>query len=416
LIGIAVGTLGCQTEPEGDVRPDLLLITIDTLRADRLGCYGDERAQTPVLDGLAAAGVRFTAAAAPAPITLPSHASLLTGRYPAAHGTLNNGTFALPASETTLAELLTDAGYRSAAFLGAYPLAHPFGLGQGFALYDDRFEKQAQSAGGPLVQRSERRAAQVTDAALGWLRSQTGDDPIFTWVHYFDPHADYDPPPPFDAVADPYRGEIAYADREIGRLLDGLADLGRRDRTLIVVASDHGEAFGEHGVAYHGLFIYEQTIRVPLIFHWPDRLPGGEVVEEVVSLVDVLPTLCSLLGLVEPANVQGLDLVPVLEGSGELERDAVLIENRLPNLEFGWSPLFGVRTGRFKYIAAPREELYDLAVDPGENDNLADREHAQLETSRELLEELLAESESIASGDAGRGLDAEAMARLRGLG
>jgi arylsulfatase A-like enzyme/tetratricopeptide (TPR) repeat protein len=406
---------------QGDAETDVVLITIDTMRADRLRCYGDARAETPALDALAARGARFTRASAVAPITLPAHASILTGLYPARHGVRNNGTFVLPEAQTTLAEVLADRGYRSAAFVGAFVLAHHFGLGQGFDHFDARFDGP-----GAIVppeglrdgaSASERRAGAVTDSALAWLDERSSDESVFLWAHYFDPHADYAPPAEFMTSGDRYRGEIAYTDREIGRLVDGLRRAGRFEDALIVVVSDHGEAFGEHGEKQHGLFLYDPTVRVPMLVSWPSRIAAGTVIEHDVSQVDIVPTVLSLLGIEIPNGLDGLDLVPLLTGVGSPpDRAGVVAENHLPRLEFGWSETSAVIGGGWKYIEAPRPELYHLDEDPGEERNLADTNPSMVEKYRGALREAIpAEAES-AGGEVARTPDAEEVSRLRSLG
>jgi arylsulfatase A-like enzyme/predicted Zn-dependent protease len=416
LVGLA--SLACSPSPSG---PDVVVITVDTLRADRLGCYGDSSIETPTLDALAAAGVRFEDAASVTPITLPSHASIFTGRYPVAHGVRNNGTYVLPEGETTLAELLVERGYRTGAFVGAYVLAYRFGLGQGFEQYDDRFEGPgaiSTVAGSPP---SERRAAAVTDAALDWVDQLDPNERLLLWAHYFDPHADYDPPAPFDErYPDPYRGEIAYTDREVGRLLDGLRERGRMDDTLVVVVADHGEAFGEHDETKHGLFIYQPTVAIPLLFSWPGRLPEGESVGGVVSQVDVLPTLLGLMEVEAPVGLHGVDLSRGMrEGEGALhDREPILIENLLPRLEFGWSELWAVRDGPLKTIEAPRSELYRLDRDPAEADDLSGDEATTLAEQAALLARRResVEADALAPAEGTGGLDDEIVERLRSLG
>ena len=416
LLAVSCGLPGRTGRP-----PDLLLITIDTLRADRLGCYGDPHARTTTLDALAEMGVRFSRASAVAPITLPTHASIMTGRYPSAHGVRINSTFVLPDRESTLAETLGESGYRCGAAVGAFVLAYRFGLGQGFEHYDDRFEAGgiAPPPGlGPETSPSERRAAAVTDAALSWLGDQPASDPVFLWVHYFDPHADYDPPPPYASTSvDRYRGEIAYTDREIGRLLEGLRRKGRLDDTLIVVVADHGEAFGEHGETQHGLFVYEPTIQVPLLFSWPGRIPQGVVVDHEVSQVDLLPTILSLLNLDLPNGVQGQDLSPAILGNGPLEdRPGVMVENLLPRLDFGWSQLYALRDEGWKFIEAPRPELYHLESDPNEERNLAGEEPRRVARARALIQEIRGGAALDPEHQEAKWQDPEVVARLRSLG
>ncbi len=418
---LVVAASGCGG---GAVRPDILLVTIDTLRADRLGCYGDPAARTPVLDGLAARGARFTQASTVAPITLPSHASILTGRYPAAHGVRNNGTFSLPESEETLAEVFRREGWRTGGFVGAYVLSRPFRLDQGFETFDDRFDgpgaiEPPAGAAARGARPSERRAAAVTDAALAWLRGLGRSEPAFTWVHYFDPHADYAPPEPFlSDFPDRYRGEIAYTDMQIGRLLRGLDEGGRLDRTLIVVAADHGEAFGEHGETQHGLFVYEPTVRVPVLVAWEGKIPARAVFEDEVSLVDVAPTVASLAGVGFSNALHGRDLSPLLLGGGKAPEagNGVLVENLLPRLEFGWSELYALRRGGWKLIDAPRPELYDLRGDEGETRDLASDRPEEMEAGRGLVRDWVGRLARDASDGSPGPADADVVDRLQSLG
>jgi arylsulfatase A-like enzyme len=282
LLSLALGAISCRgvTPATPPVR-DVLLITIDTLRADSVGAYGAANAQTPALDGLARDGARFERAWAPAPITLPSHASLLSGRYPTAHGSRHNG-MAVSASIPTLATALNDAGFATAAFVSAFPLDRRFGLARGFDVYDDELPRTTD--GRPL---NERPGAQTVDRAIEWLRARS-ESRLFLWVHLFDPHAPYGTPDAGTSVQARYAQEVTAADREVGRLLSALGD--RAASTLVVATADHGEAFGEHGETGHSIFVYDTTLRVPLVLRGPG-IPPGRVVADDVSLVDVPPTL-----------------------------------------------------------------------------------------------------------------------------
>ena len=270
LTTLSVAALGCT----GDGRPSVLLITIDTLRADRLGCYGCREAQTPNMDRLAAEGVMFEQVGAQVPVTLPSHATILTGLPPASHGVHDNSTFSLADTVTTLAEVFRKAGYRTGAVVGAYVLARQFGLGQGFEDYDDSFDDTQGS--GSEAESVERRAAEVARRGIDWLE-QHRRTPFFLWLHFFDPHMPYDPPPPLgrDDYASPYDGEVSYVDRELGRVFRWLQEVGLEQSTLVVLTSDHGEGLGSHDEETHGVFLYESTLRVPLILRWPGRLSAG---------------------------------------------------------------------------------------------------------------------------------------------
>ena len=314
---------------------NILLITLDTTRADRLGCYGHAAASTPALDQLAAGGTCFDSAFAQIPLTLPSHASLLTGMHPAELGILDNGRAALPDDVETLAETCRDRGYRTAAFLAASVLDGRFGLSAGFDVYDDELPAPP---GGVIEFDQERPANVVCDRALAWLAGNT-DSPFFCWVHFFDPHGPYEPPEPFRSrLADPYDGEVAFADTQVGRLMSWLQAHELADRTLVVVASDHGEGLGEHGESAHGVFLYDSTIRVPLILSMPTRIAAGRRVTAVVSLVDILPTLLELLGWPVPGAVSGTSFAGALHGN-RLPPQSSYARSDYALDHFGWGRL-----------------------------------------------------------------------------
>jgi choline-sulfatase len=345
---------------------NLILITIDTMRPDHVGAYGYGAARTPTLDRLAREGARFDRAFAASPITLTSHASLLTGRYPPGHGARDNG-IAMNAAIGTLATWLHDQGFATGAFVAAFPLDHRFGLGRGFDAYGDRMPRGAD---GRLA--NERPAKVVVDEAIAWLdtvrQAPGGAKRYFLWVHFFEPHAPYGDPvrdrgrPPLER----YDDEIAIADREAGRLLSSIGP--EAGQTLVVAASDHGEAFGEHGETGHSLFVYDTTLRVALLMSGPG-VPADRVVRGPVCLVDVAPTVLRLLGGAG-IDADGIDLRPAIAGAPVPPRQ-IYAETFAPLLDFGWSPLRAVRDGRWKAIAAPRPELYDIDADAGEMRDLA---------------------------------------------
>ncbi len=364
LLAAAAGLVLNRRSPQ---RPNVLLITIDTLRADRVGAYGHREPTTPVLDALAARGVRFASAQSASPLTGPSHATLLTGHYPPVHGVRDNARFTIGARSTTLAERLSRLGYQSAAFVAAFPLAGAFGFGRGFAVFDEGLVPAAQSG-----QVAERPADAVAGAALPWLQAAAARDdaPFFAWVHFFDPHQPYAPPEPLRArFADPYDGEIAFVDSQVGRLLEVLRRAGVEERTIVIVVSDHGESLGEHGESTHGLLLYEATLRVPLLMAGPG-VPAGRVVEERVGTIDVLPTLLGLLGQPLPEGLHGRDLRPSLAGR-ELRPEPLYAESLYGRLNCRWAPLRAWTHGDLKLIAGQRDELFDLATDPAERDDLA---------------------------------------------
>ncbi len=375
----------------------VVLITIDTLRADRVGAYGYSRARTPVLDGLARRGTRFDRAYAAAPITLTSHASLMTGRYPPGHGARHNG-MRVDGGVPVLAEAFGKAGFATGAFVGAFPLDRRFGLARGFQTYGDRMPRTAG------VVANERPGRAVVDEALGWLRG-LGTARFFLWLHLFEPHAPYGLPGDTRPVEQRYDDEIAEADRQAGRLLDALGDAARE--TVVVVAADHGEAFGEHGEIAHSIFVYDTTLRVPLIVAGPGT--EARVVDSPVSLVDVAPTLVRLAGL-GPFDADGVDLSPALHG-GTLGDRRLYAESFAPLLDFGWSPLRSVRQDGWKAIDAPRPELYRVSVDPDEERDLAGSEGARLAALREMVDRY--SSASLAERPAA---DRESVSRLQALG
>jgi choline-sulfatase len=386
---------------------NLLLITIDTLRADRLGAYGYRTARTPNLDGLAANGALFEQAIAQAPVTLPSHASILTGTYPPTHGVRDNVAYRVTEESLTLAEVLKEKGYDTAAFVGAYPLHRSFGLAQGFSVYDDQFGSQKDAPAGFFA---ERRASAVLDAARSWLREERSR-PLFCWVHLFDPHVPYDPPQP--GGGDPYDEEIAYVDAELGKLFTELKETGLLEKTLVVLTSDHGESLGEHGERTHGFYIYDATLRVPLLFHHPS-LGAPRRIDAQVRTVDILPTVLELLGVTVPPAVEGKSLRPALQG--ESLALPAYAESYVPLVNFHWSPLRALRHEGWKYIEAPRPELYDLKRDPKETANLAS---AEAERAASLRQKLLSLEKSFSppAGDkARRSPDEKTLETLATLG
>lgn len=345
--------------------PNLLLITVDSLRADRVGAYGHEAARTPILDGLAKEGARFTRAYAQVPWSLPAHASILTGSYPVEHGIHDNGRGALSDGVPTLAELFRERGRRTGAFIASLPLGRRFGLDRGFDVYDDDLGTPIGTRG----QLVERKGGTVVASALEWLSSSA--DPFFAWVHLTDPRLRHDPPSAYAVMDDPYDGEIAYVDFEVGRLVEWVRADPARENTLIVAIASHGESLGEKGETAHGSLLYEGTQRIPLILSWPGRLPGEQVLDDLVEQADLLPTVAELCGWPTPQDASGRSVAPLLRGE-ELPPKAVYLENDHCALSFGWSTLRGVVEGQWKYIQAPTPELYDLAADPGEENNLAE--------------------------------------------
>ena len=350
----------------------VLLVSVDTLRPDFLGCYGGTKVPTPHIDSIAARGVRFAEAAAPTPLTLPSHTSLLTGLDPPRHGHRDNSGATLPAAATTLAEVLAAKGWQTGAFVAALPLDSRFGLDQGFAVYDDAYGETRQGPADTAT--PERPARAVVDAALAWLRPRR-DQRWLAFVHFYDPHFPYQPPPHLRQRygATPYAGEVASVDEQVGRLLAFLRDTGQTERTLVVLTSDHGESLGEHRELSHGIFAYESTLRVPLLFApFQPRTVRGRV-----RLVDVAPTVLDLLGLAFPGGVDGRSLRPQLAGAAPpAEAPPAYFEALAMYLNLDWAPLRGYVAGRHKYVELPERELYDLAADPSESRNLCAADEA----------------------------------------
>jgi arylsulfatase A-like enzyme/Tfp pilus assembly protein PilF len=367
LAGVALAGCGRAAAPRPAPRegaPNVLLVSVDTLRADRVGAYGASFGATPNLDALAAGGLRAEKALSPVPITLPAHATLLTGLYPPHHGVRHNGIFRLGAEQVTLAERFRDAGYATGAVVGAMVLERRFGLAQGFDRYDDEFGSDRATSTGYL----ERPAAAVTAAALEWLGEVDG--PFFLFVHYYDPHADYTPPPAFASrfAGRPYEGEIASVDAALGELLAGLRAAGRLAHTVVAVTADHGESLGEHGERTHSYTLYDATLSVPLVLHGPG-VPEGRTLPGVVSIASVAPTLLRLAGLAPAAASDGEDLVAraaaPASGGGEAYAETLATQ-----LDHGWAPLYALRTPEHHFVRAPRPELYAVRDDPRELRNL----------------------------------------------
>jgi arylsulfatase A-like enzyme/tetratricopeptide (TPR) repeat protein len=396
---------------------NVLLVSIDTLRADHLSCYGAEDVATPNLDRLASEGVLFERVLTVAPATLPAHASLFTGTTPPVHGVRDNVGFYLKEGTKTLAARLRSQGYDTAAFVGSFVLDSRFGLDQGFSLYDDDLGPSSETDDDGFV--SQRRGDEVLSRALAWLASRasrTEAPPFFAFVHLYDPHTPYDPPAPFAPSSKDealrYRGEVGFVDSLVGRLLDALASEGLDDRTLVAVTSDHGESLGEHGELTHGFFLYEAALRIPLLLRYPDG-PAGRRIADAVRIVDVAPTLVDLLGLHSMEGSEGTSLVPLIRGEAPRNETLLYAETFLPRLHYGWSELRSLTRGNEKLIWAPRPELYDLAADPGETRNLAAERPARARELEAILKELVArEKDEPRPGTP----DEETRRRLRSLG
>jgi arylsulfatase A-like enzyme/cytochrome c-type biogenesis protein CcmH/NrfG len=404
VVALVLACAACRSEadavppPSAGAARNLLLITIDTLRADRIGAYGDRSARTPAIDALAARGARFTNAFAPTPITLPSHASILTGRYPAGHGARHNG-IRIDLAVPTLTETLAASGLTTAAFVSAFPLDRRFGLIKGFKTYGDRMPRGAD---GRLA--NERPGHLAVDEAITWLQRHGGDR-FFLWVHLFEPHAPYGDPRSGRSPQERYADDVSEADRQVGRLLEAIG--GRTNDTLVVLTADHGEAFGEHGEIAHSIFVYDTTLRVPLIVAGPG-IPV-RAVDTPVSLIDIAPTAVSRLGAAR-FDADGIDLGPLLTGGATSARP-LYAESFAPFLDFGWSPLRAVRADGWKFIAAPKPELYHVAADPAESRNLVDSQGARAAALREQTDRFSPDRLELT-----KTTDRETAARLQALG
>ncbi len=422
--GAAAAALGIACAPSGAVRPvpsgalrgaNLILVTIDTVRADHVGAYGSMLGLTPTLDRLAGEGLRFERTYAHVPMTLPSHTTIMTGLYPMSNGVRDNGSFRFDGTKATLAGALKAAGYRTGAFIGAFVLDARFGLNTGFDEYDDRM-----IGSGSNLEVVQRTAEEVLAPAGDWILSRTepGRPPFFAWVHLYDPHEPYTPPEPYRSrySSDPYSGEIAYADAALGVFLNRLRVGGALDHTLVVITSDHGESLGEHGERTHGLFAYDATLRVPLVL-WAPGVLGARVIRQPARLVDVMPTILDLIGVDRsPAGqrIDGRSLRPFVGGEQPSDDPGSYFEALNANLTRNWAPLTGFVRNGLKVVDLPLPELYDLSTDPHELHNVygAQRDRARdLETR---LDGVIRSADSSALTP--EAPDADAAARLRSLG
>jgi arylsulfatase A-like enzyme/tetratricopeptide (TPR) repeat protein len=395
----------------GNKQTSILLITLDTTRADRLEPYGATGVETPALAGLAARGVVFEQAMAVAPVTAPTHATILTGLYPPSHGVRDNAIHALAEDIPTFAESLSVAGFRTAAFISSAVLERRFGLAQGFELYDDNFAVSGSRTESRMM--IERPASATVDRALRWLDSLGESERYFVWVHLFDPHAPYAPPKPWsDRFPErPYDGEIAFMDAEIGRLLRHPRASGRE--VVVAAIGDHGESLGDHGEMTHGLLVYESTIRVPWIMSWPG-CPTGARFDQPVSQVDFMPTALDVLALPGVDDgVDGKSLIPLIDGNQDGPDRLLYAESLVGFFSYGWSRLHTVRDGRLKYINGPVAELYDLSDDPGEKDNLADGRTGDVQRLRAALEVMASDAGEESFRPAG---ETGSIEKLRALG
>jgi len=410
VLTLAAVTLvcGCTERPAPAPPPrvatNVLIITVDTLRADRVGIYGATNIETPNMDRLAHEGAWAPQSDAPVPLTRPSHVSLFTGRYPSEHGIRDNLSAPLNADVPLLSGIFQQAGFATAAFVASSVLDRQSGLARGFDVYSDRFGGADQRTGDV-----------VTAEAIGWLRSPPKPK-FFAWVHLYDPHAPYTPPEPYASryAGRLYDGEVAWCDELVGRIVTALRDAGTLDNTLVILTSDHGEALGEHGEDVHGYFVYEATLRVPLIVRGPGVAPGTRL-GTLTRTIDLFPTVLDLMGVRADQPSSGRSLGPALRG-GIVPDEPAFAESLVPLLHYGWSDLRSLRDGRWKYILAPRPELYDLEADPGELRNLATEQDSRARAMRSGLESQLRNERSSPKSADASGISPEALERLGALG
>ncbi len=400
-------------------RPNVLLVTIDTCRADRIACYDFPLGRTPAIDRLAREGVRCKDAITTAPITAVAHSSILTGLWPPAHGVRDNGAYALSDDVVTLAERLKEAGYSTSAFVSALVLSRRYNLTQGFDSYDDDLWGEESAPLFMIRDRPARKTAQRVNDWLDHWHEGPSRKPFFSWVHFFDPHQPYEPDPQLPnrhMIVTRYDAELASADLGLGRIIDKLEAFGELDNTLVVVTADHGESLGEHNEKTHAIFVYDATVRVPLILRKPGMLPSGSVYEGPVRVIDILPTVLAVLKLPIGDQVQGADLLAALQGRVEPPDLPQYSESLLSEIGFGMAPLFSVRLGGFKYIRAPRPEVYDLKADPRELRNLYESHGGLAEELDGVLEQILTSSQKRAPAARANPLDQETLSMLRALG
>jgi arylsulfatase A-like enzyme/Tfp pilus assembly protein PilF len=385
---------------------NILLITIDTIRADHLSCYGYDKIKTVNIDAIAEQGIVFTKAFCQVPLTLPSHTSIMTGLFPNHHGVRNNGTYIFDKKSETLANVLKSKGYKTAAFVSSYVLDKHFGLNYGFDTYNDEVQEKQLSR---HIIEAERDAKQVSEKALEWLRSNYNDK-FFMWIHYYDPHAPYAPPKQYlTKVQNLYDGEILYVDEQIGVIINFLKENNIYSKTLIIIIGDHGEAFGEHNEREHGMFLYDTTVHIPFIMKFP-RLKTGQKIKSAVRSVDLFPTILDIMGI-NYKNSDGKSLVEVINNPGGKDDTWNYSETLFP-LDYKWSPLYSIRTKEWKLIDAPKPELYNLIKDPDEKDNIFDAYPKKANELKSLLESVKSNEKSAAASY----IDKETREKLQALG
>lgn len=399
---------------------NVVLVTADTLRADRLPLYGYQRLATPNLERLAKGGVVFEQAETVVPLTMPSHSSMFTGTFPMYHGVRDNGGYYLDSSAVTLAETLKENGYDTGGFVGAFVLDSRWGLNQGFDRYFDDFDlNKFEKIALDTVQRP---GGDVLKEALGWMDG-VKKERFFAWIHFYDIHTPYDPPEPFLSryrgyPGARYDGEIAYVDSLVGQLLDWLDNNGLTDDTVVIFIGDHGESLGQHEETTHGFFVYDATMHVPFVLRAPYRqIRHGARIPAQVRTVDLMPTILALVGIESPKTVQGTSLVPLLEGSSKDLGLVAYSESFYPRHHYGWSELKSVRNGTFHFIDAPRPELFDVAADPNEKNNLASQRAGTVQQLKSALEDMVSRYSAEGIDEKGpQSLDPDTQAQLAALG
>ena len=412
LAAIGMWVLPRGNDSDAPRQPNVILISIDTCRADHLGCYDSTSKLTPNIDRFAAGATVFTNTVSAVPLTLPSHATMLTGKIPLGHGVHGNGLF-VPSEHLTLPEILREEGYDTGAIVSAVVLHRRHGLKQGFETYHD----QLVEAGG---RRPEIHAETTSNLAAGWIQKRINDQPFFLFLHYFDPHEPYRAPGGFaerygPSDAEQYAAEIAYTDQWIGKLFDSLKRSGLYESSLIIVTSDHGEMLGDHGEIDHGFFVYDPAIKVPLIVKLPGQREGRRV-GGTAGLVDITPTVCSVVGATPPDGIQGRDLGPQLRGESAGEDRYLYSESLRPLIFYNAHPLSALVGTRWKYIHSARPELYDLSVDPSESNNLAQSQPDQAMLLSRKLRAVFADLADSGTGAGQADLDSRSRELLAGLG
>ncbi len=400
LAAAAVLAAGCSRPTGRGPDHSVILISMDTTRADALGCYGNSKIQTPSIDRLASRGTLFRRCSSTAPITLVAHSSLLTATDPYVHGARENGRYRLAPENVTLAEILSQRGFATAAFVGGIVLDREYGLDQGFEVYDDVAASRRRSAGGPPP--LERRADEVADRAIAWMRAHA-EKPFFLFVHFYDPHDPYEPPARCREASggDAYLGEIAFVDEQIGRLTAAVRECGVESRTLVALTADHGESRGQHGEETHSYTVYDAVMRVPLVLEAPGALPSGRSVDATVRSIDVVPTVLDFLGLPPKPDAQGTSLLPLVMGESSDLGLAAYGETMGPYEEFRYSPVYCLTAGGWKYVHAPKPELYHVADDPDETVDLAAREPERVSAMRRALRDRIASAPRAGEGRLG---------------